>query len=137
MSETLTRLKEEYGDAEALRGYLSGYLAEKGLSQAQVEKESGVSTSVLSQFLKGKYPGDNEEASRKLLIWLASRERRTSLMLPLAGHNYIRTPSSERVLAVLSFAQVAGDSRDRARHLGSFVIGAPRKFREAFFFQDG
>ena len=105
----LASLKQLYGTPEALREHLTGYLTEYGLSLTRVEKESGVSSSAISQFLRGKYAGDNESVAEKLIIWLASRDRRIDVNQTLASHNYTATDTSERIIKVLAFAQIAAD----------------------------
>ena len=109
MSEQLARMKEQYHDQEALRVHLTGYLAEHGLSQERASKETGVSAAALNQFLSGKYKGDNSTLSDKLIIWLASRERRGDTAAALAVPGYTETDTAGKILKVLHFAQAAGD----------------------------
>lgn len=49
---------------ESVRQALAGFMEESGKSQRQISKETGLSTSVISQFLNDTYPGDNQEVSR-------------------------------------------------------------------------
>lgn len=109
MPETLARIKEQFSDLEELQRHLSSYLAEHGLSQEKAGKEAGVSPAAFNQFMQGKYKGDNTAVGEKILIWLASRERRTDTMQTIGGHNYTATDTATRILQLLQFAQTAGD----------------------------
>jgi DNA transposition AAA+ family ATPase len=109
MMETLARLKEKFSDLELLRGHLAGYLPEHGLSQERAAKEAGISPAACNRFIQGKYAGDNEAIAEKILIWLASRERRAGVVQSLGNHDFTATDTSERILQLLQFAQVAGD----------------------------
>lgn len=109
MTETLARLKEQYADPEALRQFLPGLLAEAGLSQERAGKEAGISGSALNQWMQAKYKGDNAAIAEKLLIWLASRERKSTARTTVAGHGYTETDTSGKIIAALTFAQSVGD----------------------------
>ena len=43
------------------RTALADFIKQSGKSQRQISKETGLSTSVISQFLNGSYTGDNKE----------------------------------------------------------------------------
>jgi hypothetical protein len=82
-----------------------------GLTQTRIARESGVNNGVLSQWLQSKPPYDNHMPTvDKLVKWLESRERRreTGEALPptLA---YVPTPSSEKIMAALTYAHMAAD----------------------------
>lgn len=109
MTEGVARLREEFRDPDDLRRHLTGYLADNGLSQERAGKEIGVSASALNQWVQGKYKGDNDAITGKLLIWLASRERRSATIQTFAVHGYTETDTSARIMNVLAFAQSAGD----------------------------
>jgi DNA transposition AAA+ family ATPase len=84
--------------------------ADKRLSQAVLAKESGVSSSVINQWLSGKYPGDNEAVDTKLRLWETADEARRAAgsIMPLAP-GFQPLPTSTRILAALAYAQMAGD----------------------------
>lgn len=109
MAETLARLKEQFRDMTTLQQHLSGYLAEHGLSQERAAREAGISAARLNQFMQGEYKGDNASTADKILIWLASRERRTGTMQAIGGHSFTATDTAARVMQLLQFAQMAGD----------------------------
>lgn len=85
-------------------------LMDRSLSQARIGKESGLSGSVVSQWLGGTYPGDNSAVEAKLSRWIDTThaQRAQAARLP-AAPEYVATPSSERVIAALTYAQVASD----------------------------
>lgn len=50
---------------------LAAFMKESGKSQWQISKETGLSTSVISQFLNGSYPGDNQEVAKTIEQYLS------------------------------------------------------------------
>lgn len=77
-------------------------------TQSRVAKETGLSTTTLSQVLAGTYPADPTRVLEKLAAWLAAREERQQARLP-ALPGYVATPTAQRVLAALAYAQMAAD----------------------------
>ena len=80
------------------------------LNRTVVARESGISQTTLSLYLQGKYAGDEASIETKLTQWMGSRHRRVNAAgrLP-AGPTWIATPTSDRVLSVLAYAQMASD----------------------------
>lgn len=65
---------------EDVRQSLSTFMEESGKSQRQISKETGLSTSVISQFLNGTYVGDNEEVAKAVAQYLTvGKERLNSI----------------------------------------------------------
>jgi hypothetical protein len=84
--------------------------SDKRLTQTQVAREVGISGGALNQWLKGVYAGDNAGVDAKVLRWLDAFEReRMGLDTLPAAPGYVATPTSERVLGTLRYAQMAGD----------------------------
>lgn len=84
--------------------------ADKRLTQARVAKEAGISGATLSQWLAGVYAGDNEAVESKLLRWLdTTQAQRTAHAGMPSAPAYVPTPSAERVIGALRYAQIAGD----------------------------
>jgi hypothetical protein len=81
-----------------------------GLSQAQVARESGTHATRLNQWLQGKYPGDTVSLEEALGKWLDARARQLAegTRLPEAPA-WVSTPTAQRILAALGYAQMAGD----------------------------
>ncbi len=109
MTDAVVKLKEQFGDHDDLRQHLAGYLADNGLSQERAGKEAGISGSALNQWMKGKYQGDNEAVAEKILIWMASRERRSVAIQGFGKQGFIETATAQKIMNVLAFAQSAGD----------------------------
>ena len=106
MTETTVYL----GDIE-LRDRIAALMAgNKRLSQSALARESGISTATLSQWLGGKYAGDNEAIDHKMRIWLEAHQARLAAgdQLP-AAPGYVETPTATRVIGALGYAQMAGD----------------------------
>lgn len=64
-----------------IRKDLSDFMQESGKSQRQIAKETGLSSSVISQFLKGTYPGDNQEVSKVIGQYLSISKDRLNIVL--------------------------------------------------------
>ena len=47
-------------------GVICDFMERSGKSQRQISRETGLSTSVISQFLNGCYAGDNEEVAKSV-----------------------------------------------------------------------
>lgn len=77
-------------------------------TQAKVAKEAGISTTTLSQVLAGKYPADPASVLERLSAWLAARRERAQAALPPVP-TFVATPTAERVMAALAYAQMAAD----------------------------
>lgn len=83
--------------------------ANRTLTQAAIAREANVSSTTFSQWLNRTYPGNNEAVENKLRTWLESyRQRQSASGLP-AAPEWIETPSGERMLAGLRYAQLASD----------------------------
>ena len=85
-------------------------IAEANLTQAAAATEIGISDAALSQWLRGRYPGDDAAVARKAERWLTSRIARAELeaQLPEAPA-WVETHAATRVLSALNWAQMAGD----------------------------
>lgn len=58
------------------RTALADFIKQSGKSQRQISKETGLSTSVISQFLNGSYAGDNAEVARTISQYLTISKQR-------------------------------------------------------------
>lgn len=58
------------------RTALADFIKQSGKSQRQISKETGLSTSVISQFLNSSYTGDNEEVARTIRQYLTISKQR-------------------------------------------------------------
>lgn len=83
--------------------------SDKTLSQARIAKEADVSSATLSQFLGGTYAGNMQKVAQRVQSWLqAYDEKQSSGGLP-AGPEWVETPTSQRILGSLRYAQLAAD----------------------------
>ena len=94
----------------ALRERVRAELKAGGLTQAAAAAQAGISDAALSQWLAGKYGGDDAAVAGKLGRWLASRAERADLQrrIPLPPQ-WVEIPAARSVLAALSYAQLAAD----------------------------
>lgn len=58
------------------RTALADFIKQSGKSQRQISRETGLSTSVISQFLNSSYTGDNEEVARTIRQYLTISKQR-------------------------------------------------------------
>ena len=104
-------MTERFATQEALRGHITALIeGTSGLSQKVVSREAGLNDSAVNQWLQDKYKGNNENVFEKLRSWVESRERRQSSagLMPQTP-TFVPTPTSGRILPVLSYAQMAAD----------------------------
>jgi DNA transposition AAA+ family ATPase len=81
---------------EALRAHI-----EAGVTQTVVARQAGASSAAISQFLAGKYPGDNEALAERIRQYLELVEKRRS---SVAGPKFVETASARSVLMCSAFA---------------------------------
>ncbi|MCG8470534.1 MAG: AAA family ATPase [Desulfobacterales bacterium] len=80
------------------------------LSQTGAAQEAGVNASALSQWMKGKYPGDNARITESMERWLGFRRKRATSAIPfLKTDTWCPTPTAQKISAALSYAQMAHD----------------------------
>lgn len=98
-------------DARDLRAEIARLQREdRSLTQAEIARQSGVHASRLNQWLKGHYAGDNEALEAELARWIdAYHERRLRARALPEAPEWVETPSAQRVIAALGYAQLAGD----------------------------
>lgn len=98
-------------DARDLRAEIARLQREdRSLTQAEIARQSGVHASRLNQWLKGNYAGDNEALEAELARWIdAYNERRLRARALPEAPEWVETPSAQRVIAALGYAQLAGD----------------------------
>jgi hypothetical protein len=110
MNDTATVTQIYQGD-DALREKVRAAMArDRGLSQAAVSKEAGVSATTFSQWLGGKYAGDNEAVDTKVRLWLEAADARRAAgnVMPTVP-SFVATPTALRLLGLLGYGQMAGD----------------------------
>ena len=80
------------------------FISLTGWTQIQLAQRAGISTSVLSQYLTGKYPGDKGKVKKRLcdVIEIENKRMTTRTVNPL----FIKTSVSERFFSIASMCQV-------------------------------
>ncbi|HFY0733353.1 TPA: AAA family ATPase [Citrobacter amalonaticus] len=78
----------------------------KVITGAALAREIGTSTATVSQFLNEKYKGDNDAVAASLATWLENHNT-ASTTLPVAP-DFVETPTAKKILATLTWAQLAG-----------------------------
>lgn len=104
--------QKEMAEQELLscRDQVKQIMEVEDIPQATIARETGFSAATISQWLKDMYKGDSTAIENKLMLWLSTHSQRREIRsgLPQAPE-YIRTPTSDRVWAALSYAHMAGD----------------------------
>jgi hypothetical protein len=95
---------EQGDDSGGLREQVREAMDARDTSQRKLGKELGFSASAVNKWLDGKYTGDNAKVAAAAETWLAKRATRGT-----RKESFVETPTSERILAALSHAQLIGD----------------------------
>jgi DNA transposition AAA+ family ATPase len=116
MSETITQLRPgDFNDPgnpawEPVRSAVQALIDAKQAGARAIAAESGVSETALSQFLNRKYTGRNDRITDRLQLWLDTYHRRAAAEAEIrTGPGFVLTPTAERVLDALTYAQMAPD----------------------------
>lgn len=96
-------------DPDSVLVQVRAEIERRGLSQAQVARESGVSQSSLTQLLGGNYAADPRRMEAKLTQWLAGLRERAAQPQMAPAPEWVDTPTASRVLDALGYAQMAQD----------------------------
>jgi hypothetical protein len=99
--EALAEKRDSAGAAfiQKVQGDLAAYLEASGKSQSDVARAVGLSATVISQFLTGKYAGAGLNVARRLAAYLSLEARRT--MAP-RDPVWVMTRNAKEVLGVLA-----------------------------------
>lgn len=90
--------------ATELREAIRAALRTDKLSQATLAKQLGYGKAAMSAWLSGTYEGDNAAVAAKASKWLSSRRNG-----PQDRRLWIDTPTAEKIVSALAFAQINGD----------------------------
>lgn len=82
---------------------------DRSYPQSRIAREAGVSATTLSQWLGDTYKGDNSKTATKLATWLTAYDDRLATGGLPEGPAWVSTPSAEKVIAGLRYAQLAND----------------------------
>lgn len=86
---------------------LTDFMNISGKSQKQISKETTLSTSVISQFLKGTYNGNNEEVAKILTRYLELADKRNFNIKHVSFNTELR--NTESVLFACNYAHTRND----------------------------
>lgn len=118
-------------EQEGIRASVRQVMAEAGLSQADVARDSGIPYGTFTSWLGGTYKGNNERIAASVRVWLDARKTRarTQATLPTAP-GFQPLPTAQRIIDVLTFAQVGPDFAVVAGGAGIGKTTAAEHYRE-------
>lgn len=94
----------------SLREQILVIIESEGISQNQISREIGISGAALSGFLNANYSGDNQALEKKMEQWLSLRRRKAKKAKCLPPPpDFVPTPTSKKIIAVLEYGHAAGD----------------------------
>lgn len=96
-------------DAADILAAVRAEVERRGITQRDVAREAGISQTSLSQLQGGTYGTDPARLLERLAKWVAAQRERASVQRLPAAPAWVSTPTAERVLAALSYAQMASD----------------------------
>lgn len=86
------------------------HLIDTEVKASTVQKESGIHSSRISQFRKGKYNGDNLATAKELERWIETYLSRREAQAELPDSpDFVLTPTSEKIMQTVQYAHHAGD----------------------------
>ncbi len=116
MNAIVETLSED--EIEQVRLQAKRVVGEAFSSNAAAARDAGIAESTFAAFLNGAYAGDNVKVALKAQSWLASRiERQKTARTIQQAPGFQLTPTAERIIPALQWAQVAPDFVP--------IIGAP------------
>lgn len=89
------------------RAALTEFMEQSHKSQRQISRETGLSTSVISQFLNGSYPGDNEDVAKTIGQYLTVGKERLNHVSEV--HFYPELYNTKEVLFTCVYAHRHND----------------------------
>lgn len=106
----VTQLQPRAKPMDEVRAAVQAIIDSNECSMRSVATLSGMGLTRLSMFLRDKYTGDNEAIALTLQRWLDQREKRSThnSTLPQVP-DFVPTPTTNRILDALTYAQLAGD----------------------------
>ncbi|ETS31935.1 DNA transposition protein [Photorhabdus temperata] len=98
----LTQTQTELAD---VRAAIRTLVESDGLTYSNVARESGISSTALSQFMNESYKGDNSKVAGQLSVWLENRRKRANEMP--AAPDFVQTKTVRQIWSALQYAQLA------------------------------
>ena len=88
---------------------LKDFLEEEGLAQADVARAIGVSSSMISQFIKGKYPGNTRTLVNKIVNYIDTYYRKQQHS---KGKGFVETTVAKRIGTLIKTAELFSDEKE-------------------------
>lgn len=88
-----------------LRTDVLGLISSRRVTIAQLAREVGLSAATVSRWVDGKYDGNNERVAGSISTWFQTYQQAESA--PPAIPDYVPTPTAEKILSALLWAQTA------------------------------
>lgn len=79
-------------------------LEEKGMTQAEIARQTGISAGALSAYLNGSYAGNQESIKHALERFLVAQEKKTAVFVE--APQFIEIPTAKKVFAALDMAKI-------------------------------
>ena len=104
----MPELDEQVTEAQAkiFGDSLRDWMAERKLSQTAVAEKTGVSTAVISQIVRAKYPGDTKLVIQKLTAFMDTFDRKARVE---RGKGFVETSVAKRVFTIIKQTQILSD----------------------------
>lgn len=95
---------------ENVRQHVRAVIDEHALTQTSVAREAGISSATLSEFLAGRYGGNNTTVAAKLSGWLKALADRAAVPSALTGTpDFVVTTIAASILDAMDYARLAGN----------------------------
>lgn len=97
-------------EMEALRDQARAVISGSRMTQASAAKDAGIAYTTFAAWLGGTYTGNNQRVAAEVQRWLTARNARqqTAAAMPVRP-GFVLTPTAERILPVMAYAQAAPD----------------------------
>jgi DNA transposition AAA+ family ATPase len=107
----MPELNEQVTEAQAriFGDALREWMAERKLPQTAVAEKTGVSTAVISQIVRGKYPGDTKLVIQKLTSFMDTFDRKSRVE---RGKGYVDTTVAKMIFMIIKQTQIFSDETE-------------------------
>jgi DNA transposition AAA+ family ATPase len=104
----MPEIEDRVTDAQAkiFGDSLRDWMAERKLPQTAVAEKTGVSTAVISQIVRGKYPGDTKLVIQKLTAFMDTFDRKARVE---RGKGFVETSVAKKIFTVIKQTQILSD----------------------------
>lgn len=97
-------------EIEETRAKVVAILGSEDITQRAISDEAGIAYGTFTSWLGKTYAGHNDKIAEKVEIWLASRtEKKLALSRVPQAPSFQATPTAQRIMDALAFAQIMPD----------------------------